>query len=169
MNRNLLLILFVLSILLGGYAYYDTCIRVREAGKYGGGDRNFGLENVQEVWIKSKGQAIYLKKKKGRWTGHIPFNKVVGNEKIDDMLSVLNFSIVRIIEADSSCLTQYGLDHPEIKLSVKVKGKPGLKTFLIGYNNPTYTACYIKIEGQPEVLLAGILAKKYIANVLFDF
>ena len=82
------------------------------------------------------------------------------NRRINDLLSIFDYGIVRLIDTNPPDYAQYGLDQPKIELGIKIKGNPKFRTLLIGSNNPNNTSCYARVEGQPEVLLIGISYKR---------
>jgi len=124
----------------------------------------FNPDDVQEIEIvlTKKGQTLLFKKADGQWRIEKPLRTDAIPESIDNIFSIFDLGFIEVIDESPSDITQYGLDNPEVELTITVNegGNFRTHTLLFGSNNLTNSACYCKVRGQPKILLVGILYKK---------
>ncbi len=163
------LIFAIILVLLAGFLYK---LKWQERGPKAERIFTFNPKDVEEIKLSRGHQTITLKKQEKEWkvwtsakTGSI---KTIGDEKIiSNLLSVFDYGILDVIDDHPKSLADFGLDHPEFELSIKMKGDSAFKTLLIGSDNPAQNSCYAKVETLPRVLLLGILYKTDIDSI-FD-
>lgn len=68
---------------------------------------------------------------------------------------LLNAKQVEVVSDNLNDLSQFGLDHPKVVLTIEAKDKPQPIKILFGAENPTRTAIYAEIVGVPKVFLLG--------------
>ncbi len=170
-NRIVIVVLIPLFVLLGGYAYFYEINRGERRTKKTSRIEifNFSTNDVQEIELRQRDQTLLFKKEKGQWSIKRPIQTFVDNNKIDDLLSVFDYGVIRVIDVDPSENGQYGLERPEIEFGIKVKGDSEFRTLLIGSNHPTNVSCYARVKGEFRVLLVGIVYKRELERVLSFF
>lgn len=131
----------------------------------------FNPQEVEEIRLTKDKQTVILRKEEKEWKVSMSTQtgsaRPIADERIvHSLLSVFDYGILEVIQDHPSNLSDFGLDHPEFEVGIKVKGG-SLKTLLIGSDNPTQTSCYAKVETSPRVLLLGILYKTDL-NSIFD-
>ena len=112
-------------------------------------------DSVQQVEL-SFADAAYqnlklVKDAAGNWQLKAPFQADADNEKINQMLDdILNKRIKQTLEVPE--LTQYGLDRPNITLSLSTDGTTPTATFWIGKKAINYSV-YIKEKSEAHIFL----------------
>ena len=112
-------------------------------------------DSVQQVEL-SFADAAYqnlklVKDAAGNWQLKVPFQADADNEKINQMLDdILNKRIKQTLEVPE--LTQYGLDRPNITLSLSIDGTTSTATFWIGKKAINYSV-YIKEKSEAHIFL----------------
>jgi len=149
------ILLTFMLVLLGSYVLYF------EIGK----DRNetpaverifdFDPEDVRGIVVKRQEVLLSFKKTSDQWAMVRPVESKANKKRVEGLLSVFNYGIVRKIDERPSDYGQYGLDRPEIEFSVKVGDDNAPMTLFIGSDNPTKISCYARIKDDPVVLLIG--------------
>src|SRR3972149_7794295 len=154
-NRTNLILISIL-VFLGWYLYIYERTGVRGVPESRKVEKifNFNIDDIQEIMLRWKGGAIFLKKEKGQWRIKKPLEAPADNGKINDLLSLFNYGIVGVIDAPSDYI-QYGLVQPEIEWGIKGKGETAFRSLLIGSNNPNSTSCYARVRGEPRVMIIG--------------
>ena len=105
-------------------------------------------------------KTILYQREEQVWWMKEPMN-IKGDEKaVDDILH----SIIRVVETDPvtdnpSDLLQFGLDRPQMEISVWLEGKEEEITLLLGNDNPTSITLYAKMGDSPRVFLVGSLIR----------
>jgi len=162
-NKNSVF-LIVAFILLGGYVYFFEMEKKNESP-----DEEvekifyFDLNEVQGLKIRFQDESILIKKEKEKWLLKKPFVSLLKSKDVNDLISILNYGIVRVVNENPRDLSQWGLSQPEIELSFEVAEgfKPfSWKTLFIGKENPAMTSCYALVKGEVRVLMIGIIYKR---------
>ena len=81
---------------------------------------------------------------------------------------LLNAKSVEVVAENSNDLAQFGLDHPKAQMTIEAPGKPQPIKLAFGNENPTHTAIYAQIEGQPKVFLLG-QNLEYYQSLMFQW
>ena len=105
-------------------------------------------------------KTILYQRKEQVWWMKEPLN-IKGDEKaVDDIIR----SIIGVVETDPvtdnpSDLVQFGLNRPQMEISVWLEGKEEEMTLLLGNDNPTSITLYAKMGDSPRVFLVGSLIR----------
>lgn len=171
MSRNRInLILLVIFLCLGVYVYIqkEGNIRVPAARRV---ERifTFNRDDIQEMMLRGKKEAIFFKKEKGQWRIKQPLDTPADNEKINDLLALFDYGIVGVMDTYPQDYSQYGLLQPEIEWSIKGAGGAAFRSLLIGSNNPNNTGCYARVKGESRVMLIGLLYKSELQKEALYF
>ena len=176
MKVNRRIIFFFVALLLGGYVLVYEINGSSKRDRTGPEERifYFNIKNLEQVEIIRKDQSVLFKKEGAKWgVIHPAIADKIDSDTIDQrlqgLLSVFDYGIVRVVDKGPSDVSQFGLDRPELLLSIKTKGEAKPKTLLIGDHNPTFTSCYAMVKGEPKVLLLGISYKVEIESEIKHF
>jgi len=169
LSRNVLkiIILCLISAAVGAYIHYDKIgsqISQKSEGIF-----NFNADDVDEIVLTRGKRSVFLKRDNHQWMVKEPFESLVDNEKILRLLTIFDYGVVRVVEAAPSDYTLYGLDQPEMEISIVAGGDCGSFTFQIGKDNPTVRCCYAKVEDRSEVLLIGKAYKTELERAIAYF
>jgi hypothetical protein len=157
MRRKINIILSIIFIVLGVYVYFfetgskEKSNPVEEVQKV----LDFNPENVEEILLKKQGSTILLKKTGRQWRIVSPIQTDAVSSRIDSLLSVFEFPIIRVINPNPLDLSEYGLNKPKIELGLRMKGENVFNTLQVGDHSPQGLSCYAKIGEKPEVFLIG--------------
>lgn len=168
--RNTLLVAAIF-LLLGAYIYFYELPK---------GDKeksqpllSFKQEEVEGVTLTYPEQEIQLKKEaSGRWKMTHPLQVPADESTISGILSALSTTEVkRTIEenAGPEALRNFGLDKPQVKISIGLKGGGSLPPVLIGAKTPVGDSTYAKKDTEPRVLLTSGLLSASFEKKLYDF
>ena len=85
-----------------------------------------------------------------------PPGKFVPHDLMEAMVSLLTSAkSVEVVAENSTDLAQFGLDHPKAVITIEAPDKPQPIKIAFGNENPTHTAIYAQLEGNPKVFLLG--------------
>jgi hypothetical protein len=168
--RNTVLV-GAIFVLLGAYIYFFELPK---------GDKekyqpllSFKQEDVAGMTLAYPGQEIQLRKEtSGRWRMTHPLQVPADESTISGVLSALSaIEVKRTIEekAGSEELKNFGLDKPQVKISISLKGGGSLPPVLIGAKTPVGDSTYVKKETEPRVLLTSSLLSSSFEKKLHDF
>lgn len=168
--RNTLL-LAVIFLLLGAYVYFYEL----KKGKEEEGERllSFNEDEVESIILSYPQQEIQLKKGPSKkWKITQPLQVAADESTISGILATLNTSKVnRTIEENPSPrdLKAFGLDKPQVKVSITLQMEESLPTILVGGKTPVGNSAYVKREGEPAVFLTNALLRSSLDKKLYDF
>jgi hypothetical protein len=98
-----------------------------------------------------------------------PAGKFIPQDLMNAMVGLLlNAKSVEVVSENSNDLAQFGLDHPKAEVIIEAPGKPQPIKLAFGNENPTHTAIYAQIEGQPKVFLLG-QNLEYYQSLMFQW
>lgn len=151
------LILFFSLLLLGAYVYiFDPgAVGKRPVGQKVEKIFDFDKEDVQTIMLRRQGQTVIFSKEQGQWMIKEPWHVPADQKRIDDLLSVFRYGIVRSVDDQPADYKQYGLAPPELELGINVKGDAAFRVLELGGDNPGHTGCYARVQGVARVILVG--------------
>ena len=83
--------------------------------------------------------------------------------------SVVDTVNINVIAESPVNLAQYGLEHPEMKVSIFLERKSNAITLLIGKDSPAGLSMYAMIEGENRVVLVGTYLRFSLKTFLEKF
>jgi hypothetical protein len=147
-----LIILLVIAIPLGWYAYRDSSRPADEGEKR---DKVFTVEadKIEEISLKSEsGERTRLQKSGTDWKIVAPAGAPPDANEISSVTSgIATVEIDSVIDENPPDLKEYGLAQPRIEVTFKADGKE--QTLLIGQKTPPGTDLYAKRAGETKVFL----------------
>ncbi len=129
----------------------------------------YQFQNFEKIRLMKNNKTIVYQKENNVWWMKEPLTTQGDEESTDDIIH----SIINVVETDPvtdnpSDLSQFGFDNPTMELSVKLKGEEKAITLLFGYDNPTATTIYAKLEGSPRIFLVGSLIRWEISKEFYN-
>ena len=178
MNWGKTAFLILVLIALSGYLYF---FEIR-----GTTERNLvEAKRKQEAWRKIQvfpyqpqdfkyiklvqdDKTIIYQKEDGIWWMREPLN-IRGDEAATDdiVLSIINVVETDPVADNPADMVQFGLDNPQIAISIQLEGAEEMKTLLLGNNNPTAITLYAKMEKSSRVFLVGSLIKWEVSKEFY--
>jgi len=149
--------LIFIFVLVGGYICFYESRGAKKEQENLKVERIFDVRSgdVREILIIRGEQTVLLKKESDQWRIEKPFQGIVDERKLSDLLSVFDYGIIRVVDPNPSDYDQYGLEPPQIEFAIKVGENPIIQSLLIGRRNTANISCYARIRGQRGVLLIG--------------
>jgi hypothetical protein len=166
LSRVKLIVLVVVLLLLGAYVFLWELGDIKKPQENPESEKiiYFNLEDVREIEIvlTNKRETVAFIKKDTRWRVTKPLEASADPGRVEDLLSIFDYGYVEVIDEGPSDLSPYGLDNPEVRLTIAVseKGRLASYTLLFGSNNPTNNSCYCMVKDDPRILLVGVLYKQ---------
>ena len=118
------------------------------------------VQDFKKIRIMKDNKTILYQREEQVWWMKEPLN-IKGYEKaVDDIIR----SIIGVVETDPvtdnpSDLVQFGLNRPQLEISVWLEGKEEEMTLFLGNDNPTSITLYAKMGDSPRVFLVGSLIR----------
>ncbi len=148
-----LIVLLVIAIPLGWYAYRDST-KPADSGEPKR-DKVFTVEadKIEEISLKSEsGERTRLQKSGNEWKIVAPAGAAPDANEISSVASgIASLEMDRVIDENPPDLKEYGLAQPRIEVAFKADGKE--QTLLIGQKTPPATDLYAKRAGETKVFL----------------
>lgn len=147
------LILLIIAIPLGWYAYYDS--KKGPADDTPKKDKVFSVESdkIDEIEVKSEsGDRTTLRKKGTDWEIVQPLTAASDQSAVSGITSNLSSAeIQRVIDENASDLKEFGLDSPRVEIAFKENGKQ--HRLQLGQKTPAGSDVYAKLPDSKRVFL----------------
>jgi len=173
MSWKTLLVLVVLAAGLGGFYYYDSywLSPARDKAEQAKG-RLWAVEprDVESVTITRKDETIRLKRAESGWELLEPVKARADRGSVDGVVtSLATIRMDREIDGSPATLADFGLDPPEARIALEVKGRPEPLVLLVGVKSPTGAWVYGKEGSKPAVLALSEIVSRDVARPVADF
>jgi uncharacterized protein DUF4340 len=148
------IVLVLLLAGLGAYVYWIEVPKAQQEEKkktlY-----DFKADDVTEVALVYADHEIALKKSGEEWRITKPLDVAADTTTVKNLVSAIaECEVKKTLTDASSDPAQYGLDHPLVKVTVKVKDKE-LPTIVVGKNTPVGFSTYIQKADDPKIMLTN--------------
>jgi hypothetical protein len=145
------IIVFILLLIIGGYAWYSSLQPTDSAVKL----NNITAEDIVKIDLKYPDREIELDRTSGdKWQILKPINTDADKTAADNLASAIAGTVVKKTVDDSPpALAPYGLEKPDVTVTVTTKSKGTLPGIEIGKTTPIGFSAYIKTTGKPAVML----------------
>src|SRR3954468_20798327 len=162
------LILLIIAIPLGWYAYYDSKKGpVDDTPKK---DKVFNIEpdKIDEIEVKSEsGDRTTLRKKGNEWEIVQPITAASDQAAVSGITSNLaSAEIQRVIEENPPDLKEYGLDSPRVEVTFKANGQQ--RRLQLGQKTPAGSDVYAKLPDSKRVFLIPSFLDSTFNRSTFD-
>ncbi|HEX5215869.1 MAG TPA: DUF4340 domain-containing protein [Vicinamibacterales bacterium] len=165
------LILLVLALGLGGYAYFVESKRDLTDPKTVKA-KVFGLEagKIEEVKVTSaSGETTTLKKSGTDWQIVAPEPMPADTAAVGSLVSSLEtLEQQSVLDENPTSLDAFGLKPPKTTVAFKVAGETAERKLLLGNKTPTGSDLYAQVEGQPRVILISSYLNDTFNRTTFD-
>ena len=151
--RNTLIALIVL-ILIGGYAFVNYYFSKPEPARTA---YNIKGDDLAKIDLKYPDRELVVERKAGEpWMITKPVGATADQNSANNLArAIAECQITKTVEEKADDLKPFGLDKPQVVVTVTdTKGKtlPGLE---VGKNTPVGFSSYLKYTDKPEIMLAG--------------
>ena len=162
------LILLIIAIPLGWYAYYDSKKGpVDDAAKR---DKVFTVDSdkIDELEIKSEsGDHTTLRKKGSEWEIVQPITAPTDQGAVSGITSNLSsVEIQRVIDENPPDLKEYGLAEPRVEVAFKANGQQ--RRLQLGQKTPAGSDVYAKLPDSKRVFLIPSFLDSTFNRTTFD-
>jgi hypothetical protein len=166
------LIFLAILVLLGSYYYL---VEVRMAAKKQATEEvakkifQIQEQDIQEIIVKRADQEIVLQKQDTVWNVIQPVKASSDAQNVQRLLTgFVETEQDQIIAEKPSDVKEFGLDQPDVVVSVKTtQGTPGLQ-LSIGKATPTVSGYYARIGDKPAVITVSANVKTNLDKTLYD-
>lgn len=98
-----------------------------------------------------------------------PQGKFIPQDLMNRMAeSLAHAKSVEVVAENAADLRQFGLEHPASEITIESAGQAQPIKIAFGNENPTLTAVYGKLEGNPKVFLLG-KDVEYYQQLMFEW
>jgi hypothetical protein len=161
------LVLLIIAIPLGWYAYYDSKKAADDSSKR---DKVFTVEadKIDEVEIKSEsGDRTTVRKKGSEWEIVQPISSPTDQAAVSGITSNLSsVEIQRVIDDNPPDLKEYGLAEPRVEVAFKANGQQ--RRLQLGQKTPSGTDVYAKLPDSKRVFLISSYLDSTFNRSTFD-
>jgi len=162
------LILLIIAIPLGWYAYYDSKKGpIDDSPKK---DKVFTVEadKIDEIEIKSEsGDRTSVRKKGSDWEIVQPISSATDQAAVSGITSNLSsVEIQRVIDENPPDLKEYGLAVPRVEVAFKANGQQ--RRLQLGQKTPAGTDVYAKVPDSKRVFLVSSYLDSTFNRSTFD-
>jgi hypothetical protein len=152
------LVLTVLAVVIGGYAYFYEARR--DTSAIATKEKAFGTltsDDVAEITIKSAdGETSKLQKEADQWTIVEPVKAPADAGELSTITGALaTLDVQRVVDEKPSDLKTFGLEPARMEVAFKKKDDQAEKRVLIGDKTPTGGELYAKLPDSPRVFLVS--------------
>lgn len=158
MRGRSFLILLVLALGLGAYAYFvelprDPAAETETKEKVIGADSS----TFEELQITSAtGEVTTLKKVNNIWEITAPEPLKADSSEVGSLLTTLeSLEAQRVISEKPASFQPYGLEPPKFSVSVKTAGGAAPKVVHFGEKTPTGADLYARVAGDPRLIVVS--------------
>jgi hypothetical protein len=145
------IIVFVLLLIIGGYAWYsslqpsDTTVKLN----------NITADDIIKINLKYPDREIELDRVAGnKWQIVKPIKTEADKIASDNLATAIAGAVVKkTVDEKPATLAPYGLDKPDVVVTVTTKNKGALPGIEVGKTTPVGFSAYIKTTDKPAVTL----------------
>ena len=167
------LVLLVLFLLLGGYAYFIESERP-PASEADAEEPVFDVEAdaIVELEITAEnGDVTRLERAAGSrsWTMRVPVEVAADDNRATAIASALeSLDVQRVVAAEPPDLGPYGLADPVVDVAFRTDGDSAVRRLLIGETTPAGGNRYARTDGNPRVFLIEGFRESTFNRTTFD-
>lgn len=152
------LIIGILAVVLGGYAYVTTpekkTLGAENSKRTEKPALDFIAEKVKQLDIVFEGKHLVCQRTPTGWV-EPSSGAPVRQDAVDDFLSNLQKLLnLGEVEGGTEQIVEFGLHPPVARIMVEVEGE-GSRVLALGKNNPVQTSVYAQVNETPQVVLVG--------------
>ena len=148
--RNTIIALILLAV-VGGYAYFSASQKPGEQA-----NKLFKLkaDDITAITLKYPDREIGLAKEGGKWALVKPIKADADENAVRTLAeTIAGCEVKKTVAEKPASLDPFGLDRPEVVVTVVAKGQPTLPGIEVGKTAPIGFSAYIKTTDKPAVML----------------
>ena len=167
------LVLLLLFLVLGGYAYFIESERP-PASEADANEQAFDFEAdaVVELEITAEnGDVTRLERSPGgrSWSMRAPVEVAADDNRATAIAGALeSLEVERVVDAEPADLEPFGLADPVVDVGFRTDGAPALRHLLIGDTTPTGGNRYARTDDDPRVFLIAGFRESTFNRTTFD-
>src|SRR5438445_5268269 len=165
------IVLLVILIGLGGYAYYISKKPAEDnSAKQEKVFASVQADKIEELRVKAaSGDTTALKKDNGGWQVVAPLAVHADESEVSGITNALtSMSVVRIVDENPTDLKEYGLAEPRIDVAFKASGDKDYRRLLVGEKSPTGADLFAKRNTDKRVFLIPAFQESSLNRSTFD-
>lgn len=119
---------------------------------------SISADDVVKIDLTTGGTALTLEKKDGLWLVTSPYKGLASTKSVKALVNQLTgMQADRVVNEGSTAgvLKQYGLDKPQLTLTLHAKDGKTSDTVAFGLRAPSESGWYARVNGKGSVLLGG--------------
>ena len=146
------IVVVVLLVIVGGYAYYISRQPTSKTPKLNA----ISASDIQKIELRSSNRDIIIERSKDGWRFVKPIQGEVERTTADSIAdAIANLEITGTINETPSDLAPFGLQNPAVNLIVTCKDNRVLPEIKVGKDTPVGNSAYIKSAAKPGILLVS--------------
>jgi hypothetical protein len=163
-----LIVLLVIAIPLGWYAFYDSKHPSSDEKKQEKVFADVKADSIDQISVKAaSGDRTTVVRKNNTWEVSQPLAVKADEAELSGITSNLaSLEVQRVIDDQAKDLKQYSLDPARIEVDFKAAGKD--RQLLVGQKTPTGSDLYAKIADKPRVFLIPSYLETTFNRTTFD-
>ncbi len=162
--RSAIIFTVLIAILLPYYYLVDRPeLRLRDIAAVSQTESLLDLPGgIDSITVTRGAEKVhYARRSDGQYKVVEPDGKFVPQDLMKALADLLQGAkTVEVVSTNPNDLAEFGLDQPKGELILETPKKPPINIFF-GNENPTHTAVYARIEGNPKVFLLGANLQYY--------
>jgi hypothetical protein len=115
---------------------------------------------IEMMAIETDGQRLRVRRTPGGWEVLEPAGREISPDLVERLLAAVFHSRIEAVAADAE-QGEFGLDRPRARVTLWRHTEPPI-VLILGNDNPTATAVYGQLEGDPRILLVGLDIWHYV-------
>jgi len=149
--RSIIILVVVLGILIGAYAYLSSRPKDESNIPQTVVISELNKDDIVKIELKKKNETLLFEKKGDEWTVDYPYPVVLSQDEVDDIAkSFAYLDVQRLLDENPEDLSLYGLDDPVSVATATLKDGKTV-TFYLGNKAPAGNAYYLMPEGEKKV------------------
>lgn len=162
--RSAILFTVLIAILLPFYYFVDRPeLRLKDLGEAAQEsllDLPGGIDTITVT--RGDEKVTYTRRSDGQYKVVAPDGKFVPQDLMKALADLLEGAkTVEVVSTNPNDLAEFGLDKPQGRLVLEPASKKPPISIFFGSENPTHTAVYARIDGNPKVFLLGANLEYY--------
>jgi Domain of unknown function (DUF4340) len=146
------LVVIVLLVIIGGYAYYISRQPTEQTPKL----NQIAAGDIQKIELRSRARTIVIERTKDGWRFVKPIQGEIDRTVADGMAdAIANLQVTSTINETPGDLAPFGLQNPAVDVIVTTKDGRVLPGILVGKDTPVGNSSYIRSEAKPGILLVA--------------
>ncbi|MBV8358133.1 MAG: DUF4340 domain-containing protein [Deltaproteobacteria bacterium] len=146
------IVVIILLVVIGGYAYYVSRHPVEQTPKLNA----ISAGDIQQIELRSRTRDIVVERTKDGWRFVKPIQGEADRTTVDSMAdAIAGLQITGSISETPADLAPFGLQNPAVNVIVTTKNHRVLPAIMVGKDTPVGNSSYIKSEQKPGILLVA--------------